>query len=450
MSYLASPYVTTAECGNSFQRAGTAATRMSALRMWSDPRANLHPALLALLVFQNLYNPFSPYLTLTFNLCLFVVLLLRNRLSIATVAPLVVATAVIVLIWLCLITLVRGDAEPHVLLKYFRVTAAIVLLALIFGSCKVQERYVVKAINIAFSFHIFLIALQVFWPDISSITVAVFGFERGAGILEQYTMRKLGASGGYDTASLFSIAGLIFFILQYIQLRNPVFLLAVAAAFLAALMSSRMGMLLALLVVIFFWVRLLFLAKIGWKLVVVAGAFVFAVAAYIILVPLFLHSLEISVLQPDDASIVFAATDYGTTGTLEALTQDHLQPLNRPFSELILGYAIDPNTIGKFTDIGYVKLIYHVGIVGTFIIIIMHIYMLLSAYRMMRRAEIRSDQRLLAQFLLYFILLVFIFNYKSLELHSRGAGDLIFLLFFYLSRLGRLKIHVPSQLHSQS
>jgi hypothetical protein len=441
MNSLSIPKVTLAVTASSSTVAKTGKGFIRALncQRGRGSLSSLHPALPAIFVFQNLYNPFSPYLTLAFNICLLIMLLLQNRLRVATVSPLVIATAIVVLIWLCLVSVVRGDVEFQVLFKYLRTTATIVVLALIFGSFKTPERFFIQALNLVFSFHILLIALQVLWPSASIITAPVFGFERDMSILEEYSMRKLGASSSYDTASIFSIAGLLFFMLQFLQVRRPFFMFASIIAFIATLISSRTGMAVALLVVIFFCFRLISTASIGWKFVTIAGGSVVAVVTYSILMPLLLHSLGIAELQSDDVTVVFAAADYGTTGTLEALTHDHLEPLNRPLKELIFGYGLDPNTIGKTTDIGYVKFIYHLGIVGTLIIVSLHIFMLANVYAITKYSKPHTDLRLLANFLLFFILIALVFNYKSLELYSRGTGDFIFLLFLYLTRIRHLQ-----------
>lgn len=422
------------DSASSYRGSGNGATLAPNTRAWRYRPASLHPTLLALIVFQNLYNAFSPYLTLVLNLGMLVGLMLRNRVSVSPAATPIIAAALAILGWLFVAVTVSSDADPQVLLKYVRSAAAIVLFALIFGSCTTPERLVVKAINFAFSFHILLIAIQVVWPDTTSFTAVFFGFAREESVLKDFAMRKLGASSSYDTASLFSIAGLLFFAMQFVQTKKLKYLLAVVAAFAAALMSSRLGMAIALIVVIFFCLRLIWTASLGGKVISLISGGVIVAAAYITLVPLLFHSLGISELQPDDAVIFFSATDYGTSGTLEALTQHHLEPLNQPFLELVLGYAVDPNTIGRFTDIGYVKFIYHVGIVGTVLILVLHFYILVVAHSIANRSELFSDRRLLANFLLFFIVITAVFNYKSLELYSRGTGDFIFLLFFCLVR----------------
>ena len=86
-----------------------------------------------------------------------------------------------------------------------------------------------------------------------------------------------------------------------------------------------------------------------------------------------------------------------------------------------------------YTDIGYVKLIYHVGIVGTLVILFVHLYMLVVTRKFMRESPHDLDRVLIARFLFILIAISLAFNYKSLELHSRGIGDFIYMLFLFLA-----------------
>ena len=408
----------------------------------------IHGTLLCLLVFQNLFNAFSPYLTLAINIIVVIWLLIRHRLRYIASVPVVIAGVYAVLAWMLLVTIYRGDAETQIVLKYFRVAVTVSLFALIFGNCRISVSSVVKAINLALGFHVLLVMLQIAFPDLTNTTAPVFGFEREITILEEYTLRKLGASSSYDTASLLSVAALLFFYLQFTQGKGSSYLLMTAVAFVATLMSSRTGMGLSLLIVTVLSLRAILRARLIWKIVASLCIAGLAVSAYFLIYPLLLHTLGISELQPDDASLVFATTDYGSTGTLDALTEDHLKPLDQPLPDLLIGFAVDPNTIARYTDIGYVKFIYHVGIVGTFVILFVHVYMLVVTRRFMRASAHDLDRELIARFLFVFIAIGIAFNYKSLELHSRGTGDFIYMLFLFLA--SRRGVRGTSGKHSRT
>lgn len=395
------------------------------------------PLWLLLFIFLNLYNPFSPYLTLAFDFALLSFLLFRDRLRVTLLEPLLITAVLIVFIWLCLIVVFRGDLDIQVILKYSRITLFVILAALIIGSVSVPAILFVKALEIVLLFHILLIAIQVFWPDVSGFSARIFGFSRDLEILDGYSMRKLGASSSYDTASLFSIAGLLFFCLRYLQNHKIQYLLLIIATFIATLLSSRTGMGIAFVVIFIFMLRVIYISSFKLRVFIITGFSAMVAVIFEVLFPLFLHTVGLSELSSEHATLIFAATDYGTTGTLNALTNEHLQPLVRPLSEIIWGYGVDPNNVGWPTDIGYVKFIYHIGIVGTIIILAVHMGILVSAYKWANRVNSDSDLKMISWFLFYFLVITLAFNYKSLEIHSRGAGDFIYLIFLFLSRSNR-------------
>ena len=392
-------------------------------------------AILSVVVFQNLYNPVSPYLTLAVNIATVACLMITGRRLRITRAPIVIASAYAVLAWLLLVTIFRGEADPQVVFKYFRSASAITLFALIFGSHRFSASSVVTAINFTLGFHVAMVGLQTISPDVVLITAPLFGFAREASILDQYTLRKLGASSGYDTASYFSIAALLFFYFQFAQGRGYSYLAMAAAAFLATLMSSRLGILASILIVNFLFIsRIQKSGPIG-RISISLCLLAFATVCFSLVYPLFLHSVGIAQLQPDETGVFFSINDYGTTGTLDALTNDHLRPLERPIHDLLIGFAADPNAdydAGN-SDIGYVKLICHVGITGTLIIVGVHLYMLLAARALTRSSMLDVDDALIAKYLFVLIAFALLWNYKTLDIHSRGTGDFIYLLFIFLA-----------------
>jgi hypothetical protein len=389
--------------------------------------------LLVLLVFQNLLNPFSPFLTLATNLAAAAYLLLRNKLHAAGFDPYVFSAVFATLLWLLLVVCVRGDPESQILLKYLRITVAITLLAMIAACAGDCVRSIITGLNFTLGFHIVLVMAQIALPDLTLITAPIFGFEREPTILEEYTLRKLGASSSYDTASLFSLAALFLYYLQFKDGRGAKFAWWAALAFAAAMFSSRTGMLLAMATVVLIMLAVIVRASLAAKLAALSLLAIVGAVAYVLLMPLLLHSLGISELPSDEVNLIFAAADYGTTGTLEALTADHLQPLNQPLSDLFLGYALDPNSIHRYTDLGYVKLVYHVGLPGTIFVVAIHLYMLRVAARISNSSQNERSVRLVARLLCLFLLVGLVINYKSLELYSRGFGDTLFMLFFFVS-----------------
>ena len=396
-------------------------------------RSTLSLPAITLLVFVNLFNPLSPLLTVAANSCAFLWVFIKNRGHCAVTAPTVMALAAAILCWLFVVVIIRGDGDPQVILKYIRTTTAIFLLAALFGSADVRANHLVIAMNVAFSFHFGLVLAQLIWPEFTLTTAPIFGFERETTILEEYALRKLGASSSYDTASLFSIAGLLLFCIQFLRKKSLMLVLAIATAFLLSLLSSRTGMAFAILVAVGFFCRLAIVSTTSWRLVSLSVLAMVGAVSYTILGPLFLYSVGLTETQSNDLSLIYAVSDYGSTGTLEALTGDHLTPLNRPLTDLLLGFAVNPNSIGQYSDIGYVKFIYHFGFVGLSMVALLHAYIFFCLARVARRHEFEESVQILVWFSIIFMIILGFFNYKSLELYSRGTGDFMLLLFLYLN-----------------
>lgn len=411
-----------------------------------QPAESVPGPVLVVLVFQNLFNAYSPYLTTAINILVAIAVLVRHGGRLRRPEPVVITTAYFVLAWLLLVAAYRGSADLQVLLKYFRVALAVTVFILIFAAGRISASVVTKAVNFSLAFHVLLILAQIAVPELSRLSAPIFGFEREITILEEYAMRKLGASSSYDTASLLSVTALLFFQMQYAKGKGTRFLFLTAAAFIATLMSSRAGIALSLLIVGVICLKALRGVDLKRRVLAITGTVLLAAFAGLLVLPLVLHTLGVSELGPDDAGLIFAATDYGTTGTWDALTDEHLQPLDQPLVGLIFGYAIDPNSIGRFTDIGYVKLVYHVGIVGTAAVLLAHGYMLLATRKFLRQAAGDGDRELICRLLFWLVAISIIFNYKSLELHSRGIGDFIYMLFLFLAhRAPPLRRRVQSQ-----
>ena len=389
--------------------------------------------LVYLFVFQNVLNAGSPYITLAINVVLAFFALMMNRMRFRATDPKTFIVALTILFWLLLVIVYRGDFETQTLLKYFRTTVMIGVVTLLIGASSISPKTFLNALCLTLAFHVVLVLLQIPFEDLVYTTAPIFGFERETSILDQYALRKLGASSSYDTASFLSVSASVLFYLRYLSSKNLVFLLLLCTALAAGMMSSRTGMAMTLAVLTVIYIRGIFTSGPIVKFILglgLAGMFVFA---YIFVAPLIKQSLGIGELTADDATLIFNASDYGTTGTLDALSEDHLAPLKKPLLDLTIGFARDPNSTPTPSDIGYVKLIYHVGIIGTAFIVFIHLRMLALTAFSLKAKGIGIHERQLTQMLLWFIGAGLFFNYKSLELYSRGVGDLILILFIFLA-----------------
>lgn len=403
-------------------------------------QSNTFPTILVyVFVFQNLLNAGSPFITLTINALFGLVALSIGKFRFKTIDnQITLSFSFIITAWLLVVMLYRGgEFEAQILMKYSRSFLTILLAYFFVASAIIRVESLVSALTFALGFHVCVVLLQIPFPDLTQVTAPMFGFDREASILEQYALRKLGASSSYDTASFFSASAAMFFYLRYKSSGQRFFFFYFGAALMAGMMSSRTGMIMTFALMLYVCIREIIEAGPVKKLVFGTGLLGALIFSYLVLYPLLLHSLGIQELDSDEVSFVFAAVDYGTTGSLQALSGDYLEPLKRPIQDLLMGYAVDPNAIGRFSDIGYVKFIYHVGIIGTFIIVLLHFWMMATTRIMLLRCNLDRPVRDLGIFLLWLIGAGLLFNYKSLELYSRGTGDLIIILFYFFVKYCR-------------
>lgn len=121
--------------------------------------------------------------------------------------------------------------------------------------------------------------------------------------------------------------------------------------------------------------------------------------------------------------------EYGSTGSVDHLLGSHLYKIyDLNGLDFIFGLAFDPNG----TDIGYVKLFFHVGLLGLLIITSLYLFLFVNIRSMEYKYASDSDFVILRRFFLFFIILSFVINYKSLELYSRGSFELLIIIYYVL------------------
>lgn len=95
------------------------------------------------------------------------------------------------------------------------------------------------------------------------------------------------------------------------------------------------------------------------------------------------------------------------------------------FEQILVGTGETIET----SDIGYVKLIFMVGIIGLGLIIILYI----GALNILRNSQIMDEElKLLRCFVGFVFILLLMMNYKLLYLYSRSVSDMFFLFSMYL------------------
>jgi hypothetical protein len=406
-------------------------------------------ALLAVFLFQNLYNPVSAYATAVVNCTLLAALALSSRGTLyrIPIARVVVGLSALVLLWVMFMSIMRSVGESAVLLKYARNVVSGLFAAGICARLRATPSTFLNVLGGVLLFHVLATGCQWWFPSLDEPMAAIFGFTREIEILSSFTSRKLGASSGYDSASEFSVALLILSCLSYNQKRSVIKLVCIGASFAACFAASRLGMVFGLIVMLLFTVsqfkRLSVFGILGMIPLCVSVIYFTSIWVF----PLISRSLGFEQAYSDRVSALDSLDGYGTGGTFEALTTVHLDPLQVPFEDLIFGYAVDPNKVpGRETDIGYVKLIYHIGVIGLLVVVLIYATLVVKLLTYRSLTKEGSDSRTILNFVLFFIILDALMNYKALVLYSRGSYEIVIIICFYLMRVkgnsgGRLEAY---------
>ncbi|EHK9184213.1 hypothetical protein V8049_002334 [Vibrio vulnificus] len=382
-----------------------------------------------LFVFFNYYNPLSVVLTLVVNTGLLVIFLFfnyRKRGISVGQDGFVIYISAFVLFWTLMIVFLRMGTDLYVLGKYTRVFIATVYIFMLCALINITPRTLRKVISVIFFLHLLAIIAQTAFPSMNIVMASVFGMSNSSEFFLEYKNRKMGLSSSFDTASLISVAAMVFYFINYQVFRYKYDLLLILFACFCWTMSSRTGMVLGALFFLYFVFDTFKSSGVGMKMFFLLFGCGCLYLGYQLLLPIFSHTFELELVNSTQSSVT---KEYGTSGSLDHLFGSHLNLLfHLNIFDFIFGLGVDPDG----TDIGYVKFIYHVGFVGSIAIFSIYIISFYKVISISRKTN-NSDVYVLARFLTFYILLLFIMNYKSLEMYSRGSHELLLILFFYLN-----------------
>jgi hypothetical protein len=343
----------------------------------------------------------------------------------------IILISIFILFWLFFIIIVRSDYSSFIIGKYIRSGLSAFIISLIVCNYKFKIEDLIKSVKVILLIHVLCIAIQSLFPILDYPMAKIFGFERESDIISSFSIRKLGCSSSYDTSGYLCVASIIFFLILYTYNNIKIDFLFSFISLIASFRTSRTGMILGILI-FFIYLLFLFIKSKGTMRIyaLISISFLLTLFFYFVL-PIIIGSTDLLINFIDTDSDFNYSNDY-SSGSLSGLTSSHLDPLSLSFIDLLLGFGIDPNQIGKVTDIGYVKIIYHIGIIGLIVILTLYGYLILKLNKIRKNYKNNFNYQILTRFLIYFIFLLLLINYKSLEIFSRGSHDFLIIIFLIL------------------
>lgn len=387
--------------------------------------------LLFLFFFCNFLNPISLIFTISVNLVLILFTFKPHLLYYSTLEILILT--LLIFVWSIIIMSVQDTYNNYVFFKYFRVFISSILIYQLSINFSGNLDNVLNTLSIIFKLHIVAIGLQVLFPILNLPMAFFFQFDREAEVITSMGIRNLGLTSSYDTASLISVIAMIFFLVRY-QFTNKTFFYILSALSLVSTMrTSRTGMVLG--VILFICLNAyLFFSKKEKSLFLTFLFFAFGLSFLLfVLLPIIASTTETFLSDTSFNNLDNTNRDY-TESTVSGLTSgSHLTAiLEISPIDFLFGKGIDPNELLNLaTDIGYIKLIYHVGFIGLIGILFLYLKIFIMSINLKNISE-SANTKILASFILWYIIILILFNYKSLELYSRGSHDLLLAIFFIL------------------
>lgn len=389
--------------------------------------------ILFVFIFINLYNPYSVYLTFALNIAFILFTSVQANSEIRFNNTILILTFFI-LLWALFMMTIHSSFNIYVWGKYFRALISTISIMVVCSQMRVSLTKLIEILSYVLLSHIVAIIIQIIFPSVRIPMAIFFGFERETTIITSLLTRKLGLSSSYDTASLFSVSTMIFFLLLYSARKKRIYIFFSLLSFFASLQSSRVGMLIAITFLLLYFIGLSFNTDGKQRFLYVLLLLFSTAVLFIVILPIISSTSNLFFYESNYNFSFISESDY-TTGTAKALLfgGSHWDPLFFEFFDLIFGFGKDPtSSFGGRTDIGYVKIIYHVGIIGLIIVCLIYFYIFNKARKIRKNSIKNSDEYIMATFILIFIIVLLFFNFKSLEMYSRGNHDLLLIVFAFL------------------
>ena len=401
---------------------------------------------LFLFIVLNLINPYSPIITIGFNLLLLI--FLNKSVPYSTSSLLyksILIYSIIICIWAFFVMVVNFNINLYIAIKYLRMPITTWLIFNIIKYSAYTPTQLVKCIFFIGVINLVVIVLELVVPSTRDIIAGFIGISR-MDAASYFDYRVLGITGSFEFCSILVTILMYILFLYYSRKRNFLYLPLILITYASLIFVSRTGMLFGAIILIYILGKLLKISRSFHKvfiLVIISCAF--ALIGYTIL-PILINSSGLFETQMETTHMLDLGTDYGS-GTASALTSgEHLNILKEPFVDQIIGYGINSEDFLEkkiSTDIGYLEFVCHIGFIGLSFIIFMHLKILSSTILIQKSLTDSSNYfqittKQIGEIIIFYIIMLFAFNYKLMLMYSRGTYDFMLILVFSFFKFYKL------------
>lgn len=377
-------------------------------------RNSINKITLIIILGINIFNPFNSIIAPIVNL--FFLFLITTRkgklLAFSNFQKYLIKYSSLLLLLSVLISLANLTFDPYVLGKFLRSLINTILLCLIINNLNFKKNNYVNSLVLVFFLNTLAVIIQYYFPQ-TKLNFALFSdFNRN---LDQ--LRSFGLFSSYDATGLLTCISMLSVWCLYRYSNKIIYLLLFFTFFLSSIYISRVTMLVASFIFLccvfdyllknnIFSIKIIFLLM----TLIYLGNYVFNQIHTIIFKSIVGDSLVNKTYSSSSGDILMKEMLY--------------------FPDSLLNSFMGTGVSADGSDIGYVKIIFMIGIFGLFLIVNYYYQTYKKLMRIIKQKFSSHDLqfRSLKFFLVGFIVINFIFNFKLLLIYSRGFHELYLLL----------------------
>ena len=389
-------------------------------------------SIIFILIFISIFGPKIGLIDLAvLGYCFIGIILMSKRKTIKYPKEYVVLCmiAAILLIYSIFIVLANQSYNLYPVLRNFRAFLALGILGLIFYNIRIPIIKVVNLIIIGLLIHSSVILMQMKFPVLKSYIGPIVNYPT-----EFFPLRAFGIIGDYDGSGSLLVIGAILSLIMFNYTGLTKYVACSFIFFASVIFVSRMNMLLMLIVMIVSVRKWLTRGKVNLIIkfiissLLIGSGYIFVKLVYPIIyytIPFINQYFISSNIRTTNYSL-----SYGSGG--QAYLLDSMWKIPESVTGFIFGTGLLPDD----SDIGYVKILFMLGIIGSLLLFIFYGYIMKIIKKKLKIINkcypktYNSYIKNFAKGFRFIILLIFFINFKNLFLFSRSFHELIIILFF--------------------
>jgi hypothetical protein len=327
----------------------------------------------------------------------------------------------IIIIYSLIVLLINQSFNFFEVLRMSRVFSTSFLIILFLYNHKFSSDYIFSNLLIVLFFHSLVVSISIIFPSVKDLILPISQYR-----IEFFSLRSSGFLSGFDDSGLILNFGLVMSLLFSLMMRkNPINLLTVLFS-LSIFFSSRVNIVLLIIIFFFLIFYLISNKQLQYIFSILFILFVFSFSGILFLLlttnlSLELRSLLLTMIPSLRNFYEFSLSSYTDYGVFSSTISRHFQIINISSFQILFGQGV----VKVDSDVGYIKTIYSIGILGIFFQFLYYFFLILFVTN---KQTIKHFSLLLTRSFLFSLLLMFIMEFKISVVFSTTTFELLFFM----------------------